>query len=210
VRSPGISALPGFAWPGRTALCALIVALTAGACATTHHYDYSTEPDPRRQEFVLGPSDVLKVVVWRNNDLSGEATVRPDGTISLPLVGDLRAAGRTPGQVRAEITQRLATFIKDESSVVTVVVADVKSYRFIVSGNVERSGEYTATRYVTVSEAIGLAGGPNKFADAAETVIMRTDPKGVRRIPVDYPGIMNGAHPEQDLPLLAGDRIFVP
>jgi len=190
----------------------LSLALTAGAsCATVHHYDYASEPDPRRQEFVLGPSDVLRVVVWRNNDLSGEATVRPDGTISLPLVGDLRAAGRTPGQVRAEITQRLATFIKDESSVVTVVVSSVQSYRFIVSGNVERSGEYTATRYITVSEAIGLAGGPNKFADAAETVIMRNDPKsGVRRIPIDYPGIMNGTHPEQDLPLLAGDRIFVP
>src|SRR6476619_2812610 len=64
-------------------------------------YDYAAEPDPRKQEYVIGPSDVLRISVWRNPDLSGDAIVRPDGTITLPLVGDLRAAGRTPGQIRA-------------------------------------------------------------------------------------------------------------
>jgi len=181
-------------------------------CATTRPpYNYTAEPDPRKQEYVLGPSDVLKITVWKNPEMSGDAIVRPDGTISLPLVGDLRAAGRTPGQVRAEIGQRLATFIKDESAVVTVSVTAINSYRFVVSGNVEKGGAFAVNHYVTVSEAMAMAGGPNRFANPDEAVIIRLDPtKGTRRIPIDYPSILNGAHPEQDLPILSGDTLYVP
>src|SRR3978361_758932 len=90
--------------------------LAACSCATTNPpYDYGSEPDLRKQEYVLGPSDVLHISVWRNPELSGDTTVRPDGTISVPLVGDLRAAGRTPGQLRAEIVNRLTPFLKEES-----------------------------------------------------------------------------------------------
>ncbi len=128
----------------------------------------------------------------------------------MPLVGDLRAAGRTPGQIRAEITQRLGAFIKDESAIVTVAVATINSYRFTVSGNVEHPGTYTSTHFVTVSEAIALAGGANRFADAEAAVIIRSDDKGARRIPVDYPGILAGTRTQQDLPLLAGDTLYVP
>jgi polysaccharide export outer membrane protein len=191
----------------------LILAVAAGiGCATTGPpYDYKTEPDPRKQEYVLGPSDVLKISVWRNPDLSGEAIVRPDGTISLALVGDLPAAGRTPGQVRADVAQRLRQFIKDESAIVTVSVSAINSYRFVVSGAVERPGAYTATHFVTVSEAVALAGGPNRFASPEKTIIIRTDTtKGVRRVPIDYPSIMAGAHPEQDLPLMPGDMLYIP
>src|SRR5688572_17660081 len=79
---------------------ALVGVLTCATPATS--YDYSHEPDPRKTEYVIGASDVLRIHVWRNPDLSGETTVRPDGTITLPLVGDISAAGRTPGQLRAE------------------------------------------------------------------------------------------------------------
>jgi polysaccharide biosynthesis/export protein len=191
----------------------LALAAVAGVACTTPRpfYDYKKEPDPRKQEYVLGPSDVLRINVWHNPDLSGEAIVRPDGTISLPLVGDVTAAGRTPGQVRAELAQRLATFIKDESAIVTLSVAAINSYRFVVSGNVEHAGTYTANHYVTVSEAMAIAGGPNRFGTAEETVIIRVDPvRGVRRIPIDYPAILGGVHPEQDLPLLPGDTLYVP
>jgi polysaccharide export outer membrane protein len=191
----------------------LILALAAGVgCATAGPpYDYKTEPDPRKQEYVLGPSDVLKISVWRNPDLSGEAIVRPDGTISLALVGDLPAAGRTPGQVRSDVAQRLRQFIKDESAIVTVSVSAINSYRFVVSGSVERPGAYSATHFVTVSEAMALAGGPNRFASPEKTIIIRTDTtKGVRRVPIDYPSVMAGTHPEQDLPLMPGDMLYVP
>ena len=192
-------------------LCGVLVAC-ASSCATTNPpYDYSSEPDPRTQEYVLGPSDVLHISVWRNPELSGDTTVRPDGTVSLPLIGDLRATGRTPGQVRAELVQRLAAFIKDEAATVTVVVSGINSYRFIVSGNVEHPGAFSSTHYVGVIEALALAGGPNRFGNPENTVIIRHDlKKGMRRIPIDYFSILNGTHPEQNLILLPGDTVYVP
>jgi polysaccharide export outer membrane protein len=189
---------------------ALVTAL-AGCRHQGPRFNYAGEPDPRKQEYILGPSDVLHITVWHNPDLSGDTIVRPDGTITLPLVGDLRAAGRTPGQLRAEITQRLGTFIKDEAAIVTVAVAAINSYRFIVGGNVEHPGTYNANHFVTVSEAMTLAGGPNKFSTPEETVIIRMQgDKGPRRIPIDYPSILNGTRPDADLPLLAGDTVYVP
>lgn len=195
----------------RSSLLVLLLAL-APACATTHPpYDYASEPDPRKSEFVLGPSDVLKITVWRNPELSADAIVRPDGTVSMPLAGDFQAAGRTTAQLRDEIVKRLKAYIKDDSLAVTVAVAGINSYRFVVSGNVERPGAYTSNHYVTVAEAMALAGGPNRFSDAAGTVIIRMDDKGqTRRIPVDYLGVLSGKTPQENLPLVAGDTIYVP
>lgn len=189
-----------------------LLTLAATACTTTRpFYDYAAEPDPRKQEFILGPSDVLRIHVWHNPDLSGDATVRPDGTISLPLLGDVRAAGRTAADVRAEIAKRLQAYLKDDANNVTISLGTINSYRFVVNGNVEHMGVFTSNKYVTVSEAIALAGGPNRFASADDTVIIRDDPgKGKKRIPVDYPGILKGKHPEQDLTLLAGDMVYIP
>jgi polysaccharide export outer membrane protein len=196
----------------RWAIAALMLAGTLAGCPTPQPYfNYAAEPDPRKNGFLLGPSDVLKVNVWHNPDLSGDAVVRPDGTITLPLVGDIPAAGRTPTDVRNEITTRLKAYIKDDSAIVTVAVSAVNSYRFVVSGNVEKPGSYNANHYASVSEAITLAGGPNRFASPEETVIIRTGPDGkVRRIPVDSTGILKGKHPEQDLVILPGDTVYVP
>ena len=190
-----------------------MLALLAGVgCGHTHvHYDYAQEPDPRKQEYVIGASDVLRISVWHNPDLSVETTVRPDGTITLPLIGDIRAAGRTSEQIRVELTQRLGAFIKDESAVATVAVTGINSYRFTVSGNVEHPGTFVSTHYVTVLEAVTLAGGPNRFASPEDTILTRIEGKrGRRRIPIDYPDVVAGTHPEQDLPLISGDAIYVP
>jgi polysaccharide export outer membrane protein len=186
--------------------------VAALGCAHAHvHYDYASEPDPRKTEYVIGPSDVLKISVWHNPDLSVESTVRPDGTITLPLIGDIRAAGRTPEQIRVELTQRLGAFIKDESAIATVAVTGINSYRFTVSGNVEHPGTFVSTHYVTVLEAMTLAGGPNRFADPEDTILTRVEGKrGRRRIPIDYPDLLSGAHPEEDLALISGDTIYVP
>lgn len=199
----------------RPLILAVLVSLVgcfAGACAHPQpRFNYAAEIDPRKQDYVLGASDVLRITVWHNADLSGDATVRPDGTITLPLVGDVRAAGRTPAQVRAEISQRLSMFIKDEAAIVTVAVTAINSYRFVVGGNVEKPGTYSSNHFVTVSEAISLAGGPNRFSSPDETVVIRTSSdRGTRRIPVDYLAILNGTRPEADLPLLAGDIVYVP
>jgi polysaccharide export outer membrane protein len=191
---------------------ALLTAAAAGGCTTPRpFYDYAKEPDPRKTGYLLGPSDIVHVNVWKNADLTVDATVRPDGSITLPLLGDIPAGGHTPEQLRDAITQKLSAFIKDETATVTVTVTTVASYHFEVSGNVEHGGAFVSTHYVTVSEAMALAGGPNKFASPEQTVIIREDPqRGVRRIPIDYPAILDGTHPEQDLALFSGDLIYVP
>src|SRR4051812_20302156 len=195
----------------RLATLTVAAALVGGCAYKLPPYDYGREPDPRKDEFRLGPSDVIHVTVWHNVDLSGDAIVRPDGTISLPLIGDLRAAGRTTAELRAEIAQRLKAFIKDEAATVTVAISQINSYRFVVSGNVEHPGAFSANHYVTVSEAIAMTGGPNRFSSPVETVIIRTDAAGkTRRIPIDYDSILDGKHPEFDLPLLPGDLVYVP
>jgi polysaccharide export outer membrane protein len=190
----------------------LVLLLGVAACATTHGpYDYSSEPDPRKGEFILGPSDVLRITVWRNPELSTDAIVRPDGTVSMPLAGDLQAAGHTTGQLKEEIIKRLHAYIKDESLNVTVAVSAINSYRFVVSGAVERPGAYTSNHYVTVAEAMALAGGPNRFADAGGMVIIRVNPAGgTKRIPIDYVGVLAGTRSEENLPVIAGDTIYVP
>jgi polysaccharide export outer membrane protein len=192
-------------------LMASLVSVSALGCHHPPKFDYASELDPRKQPYVLGPSDTLKVTVWKQVDLSGETTVRPDGTITLPLIGDIHAAGRTPAQVRAEIAQRLATFIKDEAAVVTVAVTAINSYRFTIGGNVERPGNFSANHFVTVTEALSLAGGPNRFATPEEIVVIRSnDERGTRRIPIDYTAILTGKRPDSDIVILAGDTIYVP
>lgn len=188
-----------------------LLSLLSACSYVQPYYNYAAEPDPRKQEYVLGASDVVRVNVWKNPDLSVDAIVRPDGTISLPLLGDVPAAGRSPSQLRTDIAQKLTAFVKDESATVTVTVAAINSYHFVVSGNVERSGSYNASHYLTVTEAIALAGGPNRFADAEQTIIIRpTTGAAPKRIPIDYPGILDGKKPAQDLLVLTGDVIYVP
>lgn len=194
----------------RAPLLALLLAVSA--CATVQpYYNYASEPDPRTAPFVLGPADVVRISVWKNPDFSTEATVRPDGMITIPLVGDVRAAGQNTGDLRTEITKRLAAFLKDETATVTVSIQAINSYRFAVLGNVEHAGTFGATHYLTVSEAMALAGGPNRFGNADQMVIIRGTADGsVKRIPIDYPGILDGTKSKQDLPILTGDVIYIP
>ena len=138
-------------------------------------YDYSKEPDPRKDEFVLGVNDAMRINVWKNPELSGEARVRPDGTITMPLIGDIKAAGRSPSALKSEITKRLQSFVRDEGAIVSIAVTDVNSYRFTVSGQVEKPGIITSKYFVTAAEAVAMAGGLNRFANPHRLVIVRSD-----------------------------------
>jgi polysaccharide export outer membrane protein len=194
----------------RTILPVLFSILSACAAAR-HDYDYLKEPDPRRSEYVIGVADRLSILVWKNPELSKDVTVRPDGTITVPLVGDITAEGLTPSALREEIARRLARFVRDEGAVVTVVVAEVNSYTFTVMGNVEKPGVFTAKKYMTVLEAIQLAGGPSRFASTSNVKLIRRDRKGKQRtIPIDYPSVLDGSRPEANLALMAGDQLYVP
>jgi polysaccharide biosynthesis/export protein len=189
-----------------------LVTLFVASCATTRlHYDYSKEPDPRSQEFPVGPGDRLQINVWRDEELTTDARVRPDGAITVPLVGDVRAAGRTASQIKDEIQSKLTAFMKSETAKVTVIVAEVYSYYFTVSGNVERPGLYRATSYVTVLEGLAIAGEPNRYADLDSLKILRRDPAGgLKRIPINYSMLRKGERMDQNIVLMPGDNIIVP
>ncbi len=158
-------------------------------------------------EYVIGPLDQLSVVVWRNKDMSDAVTVRPDGVITLPLIGDVKAAGRTPSDLQKEIAQRLAGFVREEELVVSVNVVAVNSYYFTVSGNVERGGLFTSKNYVTTVEAVAMAGGPNRFAGSMVYVLRGQPP---RRIPIEWYRVTSGERPEANIVLLRGDVVYVP
>ena len=194
----------------KAALSALLLALSVSACGPSIYesYNYAKEYDPRRHEYVIGVADVVTITVYRNPDLSGSGTVRPDGIITMPLIGDLAVAGKTPSRVRDDMKRKLSTYIKEEP-VVSVTVTGFNSYRFSVAGNVNRTGSFSQHYYVTVSEAIAIAGGPNKFA-SDRIVILRPDKTGkMREIPVSYKAILSGRRPDMDLAIVAGDTIVV-
>lgn len=197
-----------FTAPLRLLLIALAFSVVSG-CGTGYGdasalYAHAAKNDPRKRPYVIGVSDVVRVTVWKDPNLSSDAAVRPDGTITLPLVGEVAAAGKTAVALQKEIADRLTAYAKD--AVVTVGVVEVNSYRFTVAGNVENPGMFTSRYYVTVSEAIALAGGPNRYASTGDMVLVR----GATRIPIDYDGILAGDHPEQDVVILAGDAVRVP
>src|SRR5678816_4523164 len=128
-------------------------------------YPYGDEPDPRKREVVLGVGDSIGINVWENKDLSTEATIRPDGTITMPLIGDIKAVGETPSSLKAKIKSRLGDYVKlGTSAEITVAVKSWRSYRFTIQGEVTHAGVFTADQYLTVADALALAGGVSRFA----------------------------------------------
>jgi polysaccharide export outer membrane protein len=192
----------------------LAVAALSAACAPTYVYNpanYAKEYDPRKNEYVIGVGDNLQINVWRMPDLSSSALVRPDGFITMPLIGEIYVAGLTPTRVRDELKKRLSEFVKDETAVITVAINSANSYRFVVSGNVARAGIFTSGYYVSVSEALAMAGGPNQFASTKQILLIRMDGPGkFRHIPINYDAVVSRERPEQDLVLKTGDTLFVP
>jgi len=126
-------------------------------------------PDP--DEYRLGPEDVLDVFVWKEPDLTTAATVRPDGKISIPLIGDLPASGRTASQLQQEITKRLSHFVSEP--VVTVIVKQFNSFTIPVLGGVRRPDIYKVSRKITVLDPIALAGGFTEFAKKDHVIVIR-------------------------------------
>lgn len=174
-----------------------------------YDYPYAKEPDPRAAEYVIGVSDELRISVWRNDELSTGVVVRPDGTVTLPLVGDMTAAGLTPTELKESIKKNLTAYVKDAT--VTVSVTGVNSYRVTVSGQVARPGVIESKRYLTVSDAIASAGGPTRFADSESVVVVRRGLDGkTRRIPINYKELAAGRALEQNIVLLRDDQVYVP
>jgi len=192
---------------------ALVLALLVACGPNLAHYSYKDEPDPRNKELVLGVGDVLAINVWDQKDLNTDATIRPDGTITMPLVGDLHAVGMTPSELKDKIKAQLANYVKlGGGNEITVAVKAWRSYRFTMQGEVGKPGVYTSDQYVNVGEAIAMAGGLTRFANRGGVVLIRTEPRtGARReIPLDYDAFASGKRPDMNIWVLPGDYIYVP
>lgn len=158
--------------------------------------------------YLVGPEDVLSISVWGNKDLNHQVFVRPDGKISFPLIGDVLAMGKTPGEIRDEITQKLEPFVPD--AIVTVMVLNINSIKIYVIGNTARQGEFVVGRRINVLQAISMAGGFNDFASLKKIFIIRTKDKEKIKIPFNYKEVAEGKNLDQNIYLQTGDVIVVP
>jgi polysaccharide export outer membrane protein len=192
----------------------MLAVLGATGCAEKRLDDKVDLTEPA--EFSLGPEDVLKVTVWKSPDLSGEVTVRPDGTITMPLIGDIPAAGLSANVLAKRISERLTEYVS--SPIVTVQVKEVNSYFIYVLGEVVKPGKYPLKSYANVMQGISLAGGFAPFASKNKIKVLRNVNTGSQghegkrqiEIPVRYDDILKGAAVPGNFILRSGDVIVVP
>lgn len=166
-----------------------------------------TYPMALSPEYRIGPYDTLQVTVWKETQLSGAFPVRPDGKISLVLLGDVSAAGVTPMELSAQLTDMLKKYIQDP--LVTVTVTAVNSQKVYVVGEVQRIGAIDLTPNMTPLEAIAAAGGLNAYSSGKHAYILRGDPGKQTKIPFDYKKALKG-QPGQAVVLQTGDTVVIP
>jgi polysaccharide export outer membrane protein len=170
----------------------------------------SVNRPPHDDSFVIGIDDLLSINVWKEPDVSRPSvSVRPDGRISLPLVGEVQAAGRTPLQLEGDISSKLRTYIAEPE--VTVMVQQINSEKFNILGQVVKPGSYPLTRGMTVLDAIATANGFRDFAKQKAIYILRPNSTGAEsRIRFNYKDVIQGKQPEQNIKLEPRDTIVVP
>jgi polysaccharide export outer membrane protein len=188
----------------RFGLIALLVVTLAPAAAA--------QPAPSTEGvYEMGPGDVLDIIVWRNKELSMTVTVRPDGWISLPLLGDVRAAGVTPGALQKTLEQSFSKVVS--SPMVTVVVSKVGSFKVSILGKVRQPGRYDLEGPVTVLDVLALAGGPNEYAQPDGMYVLRRSGVGdspYQRIPARYSSSILAGKDNTNVTVKPGDIIIVP
>jgi polysaccharide biosynthesis/export protein len=168
-----------------------------------------TGTTPHDDTFVIGNDDVLAINVWKEPDISRSIPVRSDGKISLPLAGEIQAAGQTPLKLEGDIANKLQNYISEPE--VTVMVQQINSEKFNILGQVARPGSYPLTNSATVLDAIALAGGFRDFAKQKSIYILRQKlPGGQSRMAFNYKDVIKGRNPEQNIKLEPRDTIVVP
>lgn len=164
--------------------------------------------------FLLGPEDLLEITVWKNTDLSRTTAIRPDGLISMPLIGDVQASGLTADGLAHRIAERLKQFVAGNPAV-SVSVKELNSYSIYVLGEVSKPGKYQAKSYVTLLQAISMSGGFTEYAKKNKLQIVRNRLNGDNklhetRIPVRYDDLLQGEGGPGNIVLLSGDTVVVP
>jgi len=158
--------------------------------------------DPRNYE--LGPEDIIFVRVWREPELTGPVLIRPDGKISMPLVGEIHAAGSTPEKLSKDIAEALGKVMNRPE--VFIAVQQVNSKKYYITGEVNRTGEFPLITETKVFEAISKAGGLREYANGKKIVIVRGD----QRLKFNYKDVVEGKKLDQNVALQNGDHIIVP
>ena len=165
-------------------------------------------PQGELPSYLLGPGDILEISIWKEEGLQKQVLVKPDGGISFPLVGDVQAGGKTTGQLEQAIVAKLKRFIPDP--VVSVSVMTINNNKIYVIGKVIRSGEFVATRYVDVMQALAMAGGLDPYASANNIKILRRVKGKEVVFPFEYKTVASGEQLHQNIILQSGDVVVVP
>jgi polysaccharide export outer membrane protein len=159
--------------------------------------------------YIIGEDDVLSINVWKEPDLTRLIPVRSDGKISLPLIGDVQAAGRTPAQLQQDIEADLRSYITEPQ--VTVIVQEIRSQKFNILGQVNKPGSYPLAAGTTIVDALALAGGFKDFAKKKSVYVLRQNSLGEEsRIPFNYQEFIKGKNVSQNIKIKAHDTIVVP
>lgn len=183
---------------------------TSPAGATQARSNANSDPAYR-----INPGDELEVFVWGEERLQKQVRVLPDGSFTFPLVGRIDAAGRLPSEIEAIVTAGLQPQYRGEVPTVTVTVATPAGLQFSVMGRVRNPGTFTAQRYVTVLEALSMAGGPTEFATLGNVIILRKEGNTTRMIRVRLQNVLRGAPSAAELAasgteIRVGDTVVVP
>jgi polysaccharide export outer membrane protein len=157
--------------------------------------------DPNK--YLIGPEDVLFIKVWRENDFTLPVAVRPDGKITMPLVGEVQAGGETPMQLTKALTEQLIKYINNPD--VTVFVTEVRSKKYYIIGQVSREGAFPLVTPTTILDALVNAGGFHEFANTKKIKILR----GAKVFNFNYNEVTKAKHMEQNIYLESGDHIIV-
>ena len=160
------------------------------------------------ESYTVKPGDVLQIQVWKEPDLQGPVLVRPDGSFSFPLAGQMDARGRTVGELQQLVTEKLKKYISDP--VVTVSISEVKGNKVYVLGQVNKPGEFIVNPRVDVMQALSMAGGTTAYAALGDITILRRTDSGQQSLPFHYADVARGRNLQQNIMLQAGDVVVVP
>ena len=184
-------------------------AAAASAQANRNDAANASAANAHDDSFVIGAGDVLSINVWKEPDLSKSIPVRSDGKISMPLAGEVQAAGRTPLKLEQDIAEKLKNYISEPE--VTVIVQQINSQKFNILGQVARPGSYLLTSAATVVDAIAIAGGFRDFAKKKSMYVLRQNGDGTQtKLPFNYKEVIKGQNLQQNVKLQPGDTIVVP
>jgi polysaccharide biosynthesis/export protein len=167
----------------------------------------NTAPLVLPKGYVIGPEDVLSIVVWREKDMSADVVVRPDGKISLPLLNDVQAAGNTPEQLAEIVEKAAAKYVTDSDA--TVIVKAINSRKVFVLGEVAKPGTVPLTSEMNVLQLIASVGGFLEYANKDNVTILRTENGRERRFRFNYNDVVEGKNLQQNIMLQPGDTVLI-